>query len=345
MWIDPEDERRIARLRRLKPGAPVLSIYVPVEKGLALHHGHVVATMDLLKGLRERIEGGSREAFDAEAARVLEFIRGEYVPSGQTLAIFAARGRRIWEVLGFQLPFRAIARFNAKPYLAPIAAALDDNPRTAVALVNNESARVLTLVMGEIESEYKVTDSVPGRQRQGGWAAFRFQREREHDIASHLVHVVGSLVELNRDKGFERLVLGGTIEATEAVAHILPRSLRQKYCGSFRAETFRSDDEVVKAAQPVAEAAERAEEESLARQARDRAMKGQPAALGWDETLQCLREGRVHRLLIAEDRCGTPSGDEAFELAWDSDAAIEVIHGDASALLADNGGVAALLRY
>jgi peptide subunit release factor 1 (eRF1) len=345
MWIQPEDEERLARLRRLRPGFPILSAYVRVEKGLALHHGHVAALMDLLKDLRGHIDEQARAGFEVEAARVLDFIRSEYVPSGQTLAIFSSQKRRLWEILALQLPLKPIARFGTKPYLAPIDAALEDNPRTAVALVNNHEARILTLVLGEIEGEYKVTDAVPGRQRQGGWSAFRYQRDRERHIATHLVHVVGSLVELDRSRGFQRLVLGGTKEATEAVATILPKSLKSKYGGSFRAEQFRGDDEVVKAALPVIESAERAEEKSLAQKARDDALNGLPAALGWDETLQCLREGRVHRLLIAEERCGTPQGDEAFELSWDSNAMIEVIHGEAAAILADNGGVAALLRY
>jgi peptide subunit release factor 1 (eRF1) len=154
----------------------------------------------------------------------------------------------------------------------------------------------------------------------------------------------GSLAEPTA-RGFQRLVLGGTKETTEALARKLPKSLRAKLSGSFRAEEFRTDDEIARAALPVAEAAERAAETALAHQALDAAMKGQAAALGWDETVQCLREGRVHKLLIAEEKCGTPAADGAFELAWDGDASIEVIHGEAAALLFENGGVAALLRY
>jgi hypothetical protein len=42
---------------------------------------------------------------------------------------------------------------------------------------------------------------------------------------------------------------------------------------------------------------------------------------------------------------GTPRGDEALILAWDSDATVEFLRGDAESVLADNGGIGALLRY
>ncbi|HEY7270834.1 MAG TPA: Vms1/Ankzf1 family peptidyl-tRNA hydrolase [Dehalococcoidia bacterium] len=345
MWISAEDEARIARLRRLRDGAPVLSVYIPVEKGQALHHGHLAATIDLLKGLRPRIDAVDVDAFEAESGRVLTFVREGGPMKGQTLAIFASTRRRLWQVLEFQLPLKAIARFNHKPYLPPVDAAQDDNPRTVVALITNEKARVLTMALGEIEGEYKISDSVPGRQRQGGWHASRYELDREHHITAHLANVVNSLGELDRHKHFDRLVLGGTKEVTEAVAAALPPPLRSKYCGTFRAEAFRTDDELAKAAWPIAEAAERAEEVRLARQAHDRASKGLRAALGWDATMRCLREGRVQKLLITKEACGTERGDEAFELAWDTRAPIEVVHGEGAAVLAPDGGVGALLRY
>jgi len=134
-------------------------------------------------------------------------------------------------------------------------------------------------------------------------------------------------------------------EATAAVASILPKSLRAKNCGSVRSEMFASDDEVAKAASLMSEEAEREEERRLAAEARDRALAGGQAALGWEETLQCLREGRVHQVLIGGSEAGTPKGDEAFDLAWETGAGIEVVHHEGEEILRPYDGVGALLRY
>lgn len=345
MWIEAADEERLRRLFRMREGLPVLSVYTPVEKGLALHHGHVAALMDLLRDLRERTDGDRESELEGESARVLEFVRGVYVPRGTALAMFSSRGRRVWEVFSFQLRISPIARFNPRPYLGPMQAALDDNPRTAVALVSNKEARILTMVLAEIEGEQRMSDPVPGRQRQGGWSAFKYQRDRERHIHTHLVNVVDALVQLDKRRGFKRLVLAGTDEATAAVASILPKSLRAKNCGSVRSEMFASDDEVAKAASLMSEEAERDEERRLAAEARDRALAGGQAALGWEETLQCLREGRVHQVLIGGSEAGTPKGDEAFDLAWETGAGIEIVHHEGEEILRPYDGVGALLRY
>ncbi len=345
MWIEAESEDRMRRLFRLKEGIPVLSVYASVEKGLALHHGHVAALMDLLRELRESTATDLRPELEAESSRILEFVRTDYIPRGTALAIFASRRRRLWEVFSLQLSLRPIARFGARPYMAPLQAAMDDNPRTVVALVNNEKARILTTVLGEIEGEERISDPVPGRQRQGGWSAFKYQRDHERHVHTHLVNVVQTLVDMDKRRKFKRLVVAGTDEATAAVASILPKSLQAKYSGSVRSEMFATDDEVAKAAFRLAEEAERNEELRLAAAARDRALAGGHAALGWDETLQCLKEGRVHQLLISDTAAGTAKGDEAFDLAWETSAGVELVHEEGAAILQPYGGVGAILRY
>jgi peptide subunit release factor 1 (eRF1) len=345
MWISAADEHKINRLRSLRAGKSVLSLYLPVEKGQALHHGHIAAAMDILRDLRERTSEDLAPALEEESARVMTFLREEYVPHGQTLVIFSSGPRRLWADVSVQLALKGIARFSAKPYLAPIDAAIEDYPRTAIALVDNKNARILTAFAGELEAEHRFSDELPRRQRQGGWSAFKYERDRVRHVAEHLVHVAEDLVSMQKSRPFKWLVLGGQKEATEALAGVLPRSLKARYCGSFKAEMFQPDDEVLKAGLPVAEAAERREEQELAQRANDMALKGLGASLGWDETLQCLNEGRVHELLIGAAACGTSRADAAFERAWDSDAKIEVLHGEAEEILAPNGGIAAILRY
>lgn len=345
MWISAADEDAFRRLRRLRDGAPVLSLYLGLEKGLALHHGYAAAAMDTLRAAEKTVQPEWRPMFDSESERALAWLRGEFKPHGQTLLVFASKPRRLWSTISLQLALPSVARFSPRPYLPPLEAAMEDHPRTAIALVNDDSSRILTLRLDEIESEAETHSDIPGRQRQGGWAAFKYQRDRESHIHKHLVDVVGELVDLQRSRPFKRLVLGGTREATEAVAAILPGSLKQKYCGSFRMEMFRSDDDAASAGAAISEAAEREEERSLAAMAVERALAGGRAALGWEETLGCLRDGRAHQLLISEGACGSDKGDQAFELAWDSSAPIEVLHGDSVAALTPYGGIAALLRY
>jgi len=346
VWIEPEDEARLVRLRSLSAAEGILSVYLPIEAGQALHHGYVPALMDILRDAREAAASDAeRERIEAESERVLRYVREEYTPAGRTLVLFASGPRDLLEPLRIQLALPALARFRAKPFLAPLDAAMEDEPRVAVAVVDERQARIFVTFLGELESRQKMADAVPGLQRQGGWSAFKYERDRLHHIEEHFRHVAGVLVEQHRRLPFKRLVLGGTDENVEAMRDALPEDLRRAVAGTFPAEMFATDSDLVQAAIPIAEAAERAEEVALATEVRDRAMAGGPAALGWEETLQTLAEGRVHGLALAARHLGTKEGEKALALAWDTDARVEFLRGEAEAILDANGGIGALLRY
>jgi len=340
-----EHQDTIGRLRRLRQGQPVLSTYLETEPGLALHHGHVAQLMDVLRDLRERTPEDQQDVLSQETDRVLSFVREEYVPSGRTLLVFSSRPRRLFEALSLQLPLRSHAYLAGRPYLLPIDLALDDHPRVAIAYIGEERTRLLTAVLDEIESERQTTEHVPGRQRQGGWSAFRYQRDRERHIHEHFREVVEELRSLQKASPYKWLVLCGTDEATTSLVKLLPAGLKRKLAGTFNEEPFATSDELVKHALDVAEEAERAEEVDLATRIKDRTYARGAAVLGWDNTLRALAEGRVHQLAISASELASTQADRAVELAFEGGGQVEVVHDDASEVLAPHRGIGALLRY
>lgn len=345
MKLQPEHETEVRRLRRLRPGRPVLSVYLQTDPGLALHHGHVAKLMDLLRDLRETTPAEHQSALDSESQRLLAYVRDDYTPTGRSLVAFASSPRRLFQTMSLQLPLRSVARFAPKPYLTPLDLALDDHPRVAVALVSEEQVRLITTVLDEIESEREVKEHVPGRQRQGGWHAANYERDRLQHIATHYAGVVEELKALQKHAPFKWLVIAGAEPSTTALAGVLPRGLKSKLAGRFRAEQFAPSTEVAKHANRVAAEAERAEELTIARQIVDRAMARGAATLGPDTTLRALAEGRVHLLAIAASELTTAEGDRAVDLALESGAEVEVVHDAAEAVLAPHRGIGALLRY
>ena len=340
-----EQQDTIQRMRRLRAGRAVLSVYLETEPGLALHHGHVARLMDMLRELQANVPNDQQGALGQEAERILGFVREAYVPSGRTLVVFSSGPRRLFETVSLHLPLRTMARFAPRPYLLPLDLALEDHPRVAVALVGEEKTRFLTTVLDEIESQSETKEHVPGRQRQGGWSAFKYQRDRERHIHEHFAGVVDELRQLQKSAPYKWLVLAGADDATSAVAKLLPASLKAKLAGRFREEHFETSAEVARQAVQVAEKAEREEELQLATQIKDLTYARGSAALGWDTTLRALAEGRVHRLAISAGELSSADADRAVELASGSGAEVEVVHGAAEEVLAPHRGVGALLRY
>jgi hypothetical protein len=301
--------------------------------------------MDLLKPVSDSAHGDAKQRVEAEAQRVLAYVRDEYTPHGATLAVFSSTPAGVWAAIELALEVPGLARFGTEPYLAPIDALLEDYPTAVAVLADHNEARILTIKLGEYAGSSRLTGDAPGRQRQGGWSAFRYERDRVRHIETFNKRIVDALGDLDRESPYQYLVLGGTDETTHALASALSPGLHSKLAGNFRLEMFATDTEITDAAKPLVDAAERAQERALVQSLIDTALAGGQAALGVDETLQTLREGRVHQLVVAAGVHYTANGRDAVGLAEQTDASVEIAHDGAEVLLEPYGGFAARLRY
>jgi len=341
MWTA---EHELELLNRLKSGAavsPVLSLYLPLDRTPAIQKGYVALAKDILKS----VEPVDAAAFEDASAAVVSYLQDEFTPGGRTLALFRAAGDRTPEILRLQISLPGIARFDQVPYLAPLEAASENYPAVAVVVVDERTAKVFTTALGELDHDSTLRHDIPRRQRQGGWAAANIESNRAEQVRDHFRAVADHLQQLDQVSAFKRLIIGAAAESTSALTEALSPQLRAKVVGTFTPDISGPEQAVLDAAFEIAVEAERAEEVELVKEIRDRAMAGGKASLGWDETLQVLGEGRGHRLAIGEKHLGTEEGDRALQLAWQTNAQIEFVGGEAEELLADNGGIGALLRY
>ena len=345
MRLDLDDLVRLKALRASSHAQGILTAYLPIDPATALHHGYVPQLMDALSELRDTAPAKDRERIQEESAAILSHVRETYTPQGTGLAVFSCQPAKLLEAFSFQLPMPALARFGPRAFLQPIDALLEDFPATLIALSDHEGARIMSLELGEIVVTQRVKTSVPGRQRQGGWSAFKYQRDHERHIEEHLKRVAAALAEQDAKHPAEWIVVGGTDETTHALSALLSEPLRARLAGSFRAEMFASDADVAERAREVAEQAERRNERDAAERLVDLALAGGRAALGIDETLQTLREGRARSLMIADYALRTPAGEQAVALALNNGIELEVVHDVAEAVLTPYEGFAAALRF
>jgi hypothetical protein len=369
-------EQELRRLARFRSPEGVLSVYLNFDPIGGERRDAKAAFLDAVKSLDSlQLNDKERAQLEEEQALILEFARDRFALHGRSVILFSCRPRNLWQVFQLQVPVRPLARFAERPAVAQLAAVLDEHERYAVALIDKDEARLLSVYLGQAEQRAHITDKYPGRNRRGGWAQARYSHHRDVHLHVHVLRVAEALLEELRRQPFDRLMVGGPDEARSAFLHVLPRSLRGRVAGSFLAELFLSDEEVVERVRAVDEAAEREAEARLVNNLVDATSAGGLAALGWEETLQALLEGRVHKLVLAEGRtqrgrvcpkghaavleklaacpfCGgrlEAVGDLAewaVEKALDTDARVETVQGQAAEGLVEHGsGIAAALRY
>lgn len=335
----------------------------------------MLAFRDGCKQIRAALEAGERDRFE-EAVRQAEGLLEHQVQIGHPgLALFASGADDYCYAV--PLPQRPVDEIDwgERPLLAPFEEILDDCERVAVVLFDKERARIFSVYLGEIEGRRTVHDEVPGKQATGGWFALaqtRYARHHEDHVLRHAKHAIRELAALLRARPFDRLLIGGPDEALAVLRRHLPRPLQARLAGTLHVELFASDTVVLQAALRAAEEIERREEQAAVEELLE-AATAPHTALGLRQTLEALHERRIHSLFLADSfsgeagecpgcgrlvpgparcpSCGMPTqalGDlreRVVDLAASQGARIELVAGEAAALLTGYGGIGAWTRH
>lgn len=355
-------------------GPPVLSVYLDLSPERQATHAYESAFSSLAQALGPRVPAAWQDTFAADVARVREFV-SRPITGGTGFAIFSSIERGLWRALPLPVTVADAVSYDAVPRLRPLLDIADELERTALALVDKERGRLLTIRLGRIEAERDIVDAVPGRHMQGGWEQARRQRHHDNAVMHHIENVVGQLEQLQARYPFKRLFVLGPPEATAELERRISNSLRQRLAGVAPGEFFASDQQLLARARELAANRERADEAELVDRLLERAGAGGRGALGVDPTLDAVRLGQVDTLVVTLDAatagvacqsCGTLSRSTTTTCDWcggeltpvedvveravvrtlHQSGSVEIVHGEAAARLREAGeGVGALLRY
>jgi peptide chain release factor subunit 1 len=355
-------------------GARVLSVYLDLDPERQITRSYRIVLKDLVKAAREPLDKQARLDLEAEVARVQEWLEKE-PPRARGLAVFSSSGAGLWATYRLRLAVPDRLSFEIHPLITPLLGLIEDQERYVVALVDKESARLLTVFEGRIESVEAFTDDVPGKHDQGGPAQARLQRHHEDHVLRHVKRVTERLSEGLRQRAFDRLILGGPEEATTEVRERLPHELARRLVATIPVEMFASDAEILRMTLEVEQRAERESEEGLVAALIDASRSNGPGACGMSATLETVWLRQVLSLVLADGltatgsecpvdgrlypdppgpcpMCGTetlPVGDivnRAAQLTLEQDGGVEIAHEEAAQRLSDAcDGMGALLRF
>jgi peptide subunit release factor 1 (eRF1) len=308
--------RDLQTLRSWKPadGGHVLSLYVDRRTGTGFWNPADIAPFvkGLLKELEPSVDTAEHGALAAAAQHAIRVL-SEREFHDRSLAAFAEPSGGVWTG-DLNLPVASMARWNCEPYLLPLLEAVGEHSRLGVALVDRGRARLFTIFLGEIEEERDAFNPEPVKHVASTGTdqarTMNLQRRAEEHAHLHWKHVASMLDAMARARRFDRLMLGGSLDAANRLRDILPKRLAESIVGIVPIPVEAGKNDVLAAAteleRRVREERDRDEvaalETASAKQAR--------AAAGLDDTLEALREGRVLTLLYAEGvairgrRCG-----------------------------------------
>ena len=379
--MEQTDRERLLRdLIDWRPAGGVLSVYVhvdPADRG----QGWRIGLREQLRSLAEETPPhDERRAFETAANLVLErFPENAAPPEGRGhvgfIELAPKRPATVWRSMQIG-PRRTQALRSGRPQVRPLVELLAAGPHVGVVLVSAERVRLLEWSLGAIRSlqdweitllsrdwrERKAERSMPG-PRSWTSSSGRDQFGQRLDAnRQRFLHEVGSLIaEELASRRWRHVIAFGIEEHPSELAAGLGAGAQRLH--AVRQDLISAPDGQVadRVAEVVRELNSGRALEVVAEV--EEAIGAEPGtALGPQETLQALAEGRARHLVFDGDRTydgqpfegelaygdagdGRPVGERLVALAVSTNAAITPVYAEPAARLDPHDGVAALLRY
>lgn len=300
-------------LRRLADVRPergrVLSVFLnldPAQFGTAPARATAITSIvnDATRRAQdcEGLEHDEHEWLRADVERVREALQGGDIAGdgARAVAVYACAPEDLLEVVSLRKPVPSRVVVERTPFVEPLLAQ-GDGERWVVLLANRRSARIFQGAGRDVEETDRIEDEVHRQHDQGGWSQLNYQRSVEKDVYDHMTHVADVLFGIYKNRGFDRLLIGGPDEILGDVERQLHRYLQERIVGRLHLDVENSGIEDVRAA--VADELER-HETQREREALDRLAegvgRGTRGAGGLPDVLSALNDGRVETLLVAE---------------------------------------------
>jgi hypothetical protein len=359
-----QDLQELAELVNEK--APVLSLYLNVDPHHRTSEEYRLALRQLLA---QAVEKG---AAPADVERVERFFDHEYDRQGRGVACFACQAADFWRSYVLLVPVDDMVYVGRRPYVTPLGDLWDAYGRLGVVSVDSEGARVFIYHLGALEDSAGTLGTEVKRHKQGGWASQKLQRYEDQEARHNLKEAAEWADGYLRQHNVTRVVLAGSDANLAALRDVLPRGLQDRVIGQMSLDMNATPAQAWERAFEVAIAAQRQAETDTLDQIVTATRKGGAAAVGLNDTLAALQQGRVYRLLVNKGfghpgyqcrNCGAvivehqpacpycngelaTSSDVvnlAVQRALDMGLPVSVV--DGTTALADLGGIAAVLRY
>lgn len=306
-------------------GERVLSLYLATDPSAATGRDLHAQLADLAHELQSGREHG--EAWTERLRRQFQ-LAGKALDDIHTpprsLALFVCAERDFVRAVPLMVRLAPGAFWGPAPYLRPLDEALDEFERVLVVLIDKEESRLFRVFMGEIEAIGRLEEPTPGHHRQfggtpgrhreggapgysaapdmlrGGWADSGIARHEAMHVHHHAKRTVAAVLRVIEEQRIDRVLIGGTPEASTEFRRLLPKSMRARVAPTtLHISLFATPAEVLAATNAAIAQLERDEEQRLVDEVVELIGTGRAVA-GLTAVADAAYADNVHQLIYGE---------------------------------------------
>lgn len=302
--------KQLDRLAKERSGAPVVSLYLKLEQRDRAQGKFQIKLKNRIKAAERAVEKmdfdrTERDAISADLARIQDhLIHPERLPHGEGLAIFASKGRRLWEVVDLPFVHRSRLSVARAPLVRELAGIEDEVGRLLVGVVDKTHARffrVTAFDAAEVGAPIEAPADLNGKHspiRRSGPGEHTYHNRIRNAQQRHLEAVAGRLFDLSRREAYQGVILLGPGTTPESVAAFLHQYVFERLLGVGTLGPRDANAALVRAAALEVRANfERERETAVVAEMKEGSARGW-AVNGVAETLTALAHGKVRTLLV-----------------------------------------------
>jgi peptide chain release factor subunit 1 len=363
---------------------PVVSLYLNTQPGQTGRDQFQSFVRAEFKSRSGTYPPGSpdRDSLDNDLERIATYLDTELEPSANGVAIFACSAGELFEAVQLTAPIEQHWLYiGDAPHLYPLSRIDSQYPRYAAVVADTNNTRILVFSTGELVTQQNVKGVKTRRTSQGGWSQARFQRHVENFHVLHVKEVVDALERIVQQEGIESIVIVADDVVTPLLRDQMPKHLGDKIVDHLKLDAHATLKQLFEATlEAMRRRDQRTDREKVAA-AIGEFRSGALGVVGPDRTLDALVKGQVDELLITASLsaldpvnekavAGIANDSTLLEPAVETEAAGEAAKADPQvvrladelvtratqtgarvtfiedpSLLADHGGIAALLRF
>jgi peptide subunit release factor 1 (eRF1) len=287
------DLRELAELEG--PERAVVSLYCAGEAGR-----NSVARRE--RRIREMLDPDD-DAFQhfEETMRVVHEWLDAHPPEGAGQCVFASWAGGFLRGYTLDVAPPDALRLGPAPWIRPLAELQEEYESFLIVVADSCGTRLLLVTDACIGDEQTVKGHVKNRVRKGGWSQKRYARRRSEQLGHYADDVVERIAALHDGREFARIVMLGAAEALREIEEHLPQALQSLVIGKRGADVEEGDDEILDRAFEMFWEEERREERELWKTVQDEYLSAGLGAVGGEDVLDALRQGRVDAMIVNRD--------------------------------------------
>jgi len=237
------NNKTLDRLARERSGSPVISLYLKLAPRDRERGKFLIKLKNRIKSAERAVERmdfdrHERDAITADLTRIQTHLADPgRLPHGQGLALFASRGRKLWEVVDLPAVHRSRLSVARAPLVRELAGIEDEVGRLLVGVVDKTHAyffEVTAFDARELGAGIEAAPEEPSRsprRRSGGLGEHTYHNRIRNSQARHLEAVAERLFELSRRAAYQGVILLGPGSTPESVAAFLHQYVFERLLG------------------------------------------------------------------------------------------------------------------